>query len=188
VDTAKNTFDVFFDGKTDLTIGMSGIKYELAKNNYPLLYDTNTYNKKTDLFMAVLKEYPEARSILQKGLDTITNEQFLSLRAKWQLDLNNNQSKNKEVSTLTKEEFVKVFINLINNTKDVVLHKDNAGGVSQEVLNKLFEPYFTTKFKSQGVGLSLFITKRIVTEKLNGQIKAEKNDKGLSYIIDINLD
>ena len=110
-----------------------------------------------------------------------------------------------------KEDFVEVFINLINNTKDAVLSKeiknplikidvieenniltityeDNAEGVTQEHLSKLFEPYFTTKFKSTGVGLSLFITKRIVTEKLNGQIKAQNNENGLSYIIDINLD
>ena len=105
-----------------------------------------------------------------------------------------------------KEEFIEVLINLINNSKDAFENKniknptikidleesdenvtlnftDNAGGIQEEHLEKIFEPYFTTKFKNQGVGLSLFNSRRIVTERLNGQINVENTNDGAKFSI-----
>ena len=90
-------------------------------------------------------------------------------------------------------EFSQVIINLIKNSIDAFVSnsilireinintyvkdgfatvevQDNAGGVSEKSLYKIFEPYFTTKHKSQGTGLGLFISKMICEKGLNGSL------------------
>ena len=50
---------------------------------------------------------------------------------------------------------------------------DNGGGINQDIIKKVFEPYFTTKHKSQGTGLGLYMTHKILTESINGTINIE---------------
>jgi PAS domain S-box-containing protein len=87
-----------------------------------------------------------------------------------------------------------VFLNILNNAKDVLDEKniaekivllevrqhedyavvaisDNAGGIPDEVVNKIYDPYFTTKHKSQGTGIGLFMSKRIVEQKFDGVLE-----------------
>ncbi|PRM95823.1 hypothetical protein CJ673_02765 [Aliarcobacter cryaerophilus] len=52
---------------------------------------------------------------------------------------------------------------------------DNGGGIKDEFINRVFEPYFTTKHKSQGTGVGLYMSLQIVTKHLNGEISV-KND------------
>jgi len=51
---------------------------------------------------------------------------------------------------------------------------DNGNGIDDSIINKIFEPYFTTKHKSQGTGLGLYMTHKII-EKMNSKISV-KND------------
>ena len=70
-----------------------------------------------------------------------------------------------------------LFISTIKKENAVdILIKDNADGINSEIINKIFEPYFTTKHKSQGTGLGLHMTYKLVTENLNGKITV-KNTK-----------
>ena len=50
--------------------------------------------------------------------------------------------------------------------------KDNAGGIDEEYLEKIFEPYFTTKHQSVGTGLGLYMTHQIITKQLKGSLTA----------------
>ena len=50
--------------------------------------------------------------------------------------------------------------------------KDNAGGIEKNILNKIFEPYFTTKHQSDGTGIGLFMTQEMITKHMNGKIYA----------------
>ena len=62
------------------------------------------------------------------------------------------------------------------NNKIVLRLKDNAGGISNESIQRVFEPYFTTKHQSVGTGLGLYMTQQIITKQLNGEITV-KNSK-----------
>jgi len=95
------------------------------------------------------------------------------------------------------EQFTKAILNIFENTKDAfILHneikhkyffidvsksndsitiifKDNAGGIEETLLSRLFEPYFTTKHKRVGAGISLYMTNQIIMKNFNGNIIAQ---------------
>ena len=78
---------------------------------------------------------------------------------------------------------------------DHIIICDNGGGVDDDIKEKIFEPYFTTKHKSKGTGLGLYIAYTIVTQHLHGTIQVEnveydyqnKHLHGLEFIITIPL-
>ena len=111
-------------------------------------------------------------------------------------------------------EFLQVIINILNNSKDEfekkelekkyifidtkitedeikIIIKDNAGGIDENIIDKIFEPYFTTKYKSKGTGIGLYMSKQIVEKHMNGSITVfnedyiykEKSYKGATFLI-----
>lgn len=104
-------------------------------------------------------------------------------------------------------QLIQALINILNNSKDalkehikdgddrlifietktiingfIIKIRDNAGGIPENVIKKIFEPYFTTKHKSIGTGIGLSITHQIVTKHHDANITAsnetyEYNDK-----------
>lgn len=78
-----------------------------------------------------------------------------------------------------------VFVMIVkeNNNEISIVIKDNAGGIPESIIDKIFDPYFTTK-NNNGTGLGLYITHSIITESLNGLIYVENerfNYKGNEY-------
>ena len=67
---------------------------------------------------------------------------------------------------------------LVNNIIYIFV-KDNAGGIPADIISKIYEPYFTTKHKSQGTGLGLSMTYKLITEGMNGKI--EVSNKEFTY-------
>ena len=108
-------------------------------------------------------------------------------------------------------EFSQVLINLINNTIDAFCHNniknrliyieidtsalgdaiikvcDNAGGIEEAILDKIFEPYFTTKHASAGTGLGLYMSKMIINNSMKGFIVAANCNDGVCFTITIPL-
>ena len=60
--------------------------------------------------------------------------------------------------------------------KAIIKIKDSAGGINPDVIEKVFEPYFTTKHQSQGTGIGLYMCSRIIHEHFNGEIFVENED------------
>jgi signal transduction histidine kinase len=77
---------------------------------------------------------------------------------------------------------------IIIETKQVQTHikiliSDNAGGISKSIINKIFEPYFTTKNSCNGTGLGLYMNKIIVEENMQGQISVKNLKAGVQFTI-----
>lgn len=90
-----------------------------------------------------------------------------------------------------------IFIDTYKDSDKVkIIFKDNAGGIDDEFLSKIFEPYFTSKHKYQGKGLGLHMNYSLITEGMNGHLYAkncrfrykEKNYKGAEFTVELPLD
>ena len=83
-------------------------------------------------------------------------------------------------------EDLSIKINIFQDNKDLVFEiKDNAGGVPIKIIDRIFDPYFTTKGPSSGTGLGLYITKTIVDKHLRGSICVKNNNNGALFIVKI---
>jgi C4-dicarboxylate-specific signal transduction histidine kinase len=67
--------------------------------------------------------------------------------------------------------------------KTVVTITDNAGGIAEEFMDKLFEPYFTTKGPDKGTGIGLFMSKTIIEKNMGGRLTVRNIGKGAEFRI-----
>lgn len=107
-------------------------------------------------------------------------------------------------------EFSQVILNIINNAKDVLVENkienstikidtsrtdkvisvhisDNAGGIPDNVIDKIFEPYYTTKEEGKGTGIGLYMSKMIIEDNMNGTIQVANNRDGAIFTITFDI-
>ena len=115
-------------------------------------------------------------------------------------------------------ELIQVLVNILNNARDeleklpnderfifvtlkqkedkvIISVKDNAGGVNEKIINRVFEPYFTTKSDEKGTGIGLYMSNEIITKHFNGKIYVQnevfihqqKEYKGANFVIEVPL-
>ena len=103
-------------------------------------------------------------------------------------------------------EFSQVILNLMSNAKDVLIQReiinpsiyleldkqdnnaiikvlDNAGGIDEEHIDLIFEPYFTTKSAAKGTGLGLYMAKMIIEKNMGGELMVENLEEGAQFSI-----
>ena len=108
-----------------------------------------------------------------------------------------------------KNEYSQVILNIFSNAKDIFMERkienpniyveiksgenyavvkicDNGGGIKDELLEKIFEPYFTTKHKTQGTGIGLYMSKNIIERNMNGFINVKNQNTGACFTIKVN--
>lgn len=117
-------------------------------------------------------------------------------------------SEGNALTYIYKNEFIQVLLNLIKNAKDALVENkiknpkiviksimtreklvvevyDNGGGIDEKIIDKIFDPYFSTKDKKQGTGLGLYMSKMIIDEHLNGQLSVHNTKLGVCFKIEI---
>jgi signal transduction histidine kinase len=74
----------------------------------------------------------------------------------------------------------KVIVELIHyNEKIEIQIKDNGGGIANSIMDRIFEPYFTTKFKSDGTGVGLYMSKMIIEDSIGGELVLKNYEDGV---------
>ena len=109
-----------------------------------------------------------------------------------------------------KNELMQVIMILLNNSRDAVVGnkiekpqvivdlvhrdekieicvKDNGGGIDDDIMDRIFEPYFTTKFKSDGTGVGLYMSKMIIEDSIGGELVLENYEDGVLATLILSL-
>lgn len=150
-----------------------------------------------------------------KGLEITTIEEIINSTLKIiepillnnNIKINTSYKCNKCIHSL-KNEIRQVILNILKNSEDAFLERninkrliqintyekdncavieiiDNAGGIKEELLNKIFDSYFTTKTNEKGTGIGLCMSKTIIEDNCKGKIQAKNTKDGASFIISI---
>ena len=78
----------------------------------------------------------------------------------------------RDILEISKNNKKLIFVKIYKEEKHIVISvKDNGGGINNSIIDKVFEPYFTTKHKSQGTGIGLYMCQEIITKHMNGTLE-----------------
>lgn len=70
------------------------------------------------------------------------------------------------------------------DTKKLIRIHDNGGGIPPDAIEKIFDPYFTTKFESRGTGMNLYIAKILTGHRLGGMLHAHNGKDGAVFTLE----
>lgn len=105
-------------------------------------------------------------------------------------------------------EFQQVILSLVSNAKDAILEnapmqkyisiniesrdkavvvtvEDSGGGISDEIMPRVFDPYFSTKEQGKGLGIGLYMSKQIIDRHMCGRLSVENGQKGARFTIEL---
>ena len=95
-----------------------------------------------------------------------------------------NNSKDALVENDILEKWIKLSLEFDDNNCMITI-EDNAGGIPEDVLPKIFEPYFTTKHQTTGTGIGLYMSYDIVTKHFGGKLYTKNTENGAKFYIEI---
>lgn len=187
-------------------------KKENAVEDLDTLIKTSNYLSETiDHFREFIKEKRELKVVrVQERIKNVLNILDASLKNNHIELITELNEKISLDAQLVKGELSQVLINIINNSKDAFVNQniekkwikitctkkenfalisveDNAGGIPDEIIDKIFNPYFTTKHQYKGTGIGLYMSKNIIEKQIHGNIYVENTSHGAKFFIEIPL-
>ncbi|NOX15414.1 MAG: GHKL domain-containing protein [Epsilonproteobacteria bacterium] len=180
-------------------------KNALKEESKEIINEINFLSQTIDDFRNFFKtdkkvEKVKISEILDKAI-RLVEKQFISRS----IEIIHNFQDEKNITTYSRE-LIQVFLSILNNSKEAyeeikdikkvikieirgydnrvsIVITDNAGGVKEDMVERIFEPYFSTKEKKNGSGLGLYMSKTIIEKHLQGTIKAYNYGNGISLEI-----
>ncbi len=168
---------------------------ELIQNMSQTIDDFRTFFKadKEAVEFSVNQVIRRALSLMEKSF----NEQNISIALRLE---------DEPMAKGYPNEYAQVLLNILMNARDakvghrlqdvlisihtsaeegrsIVTITDNAGGVAEEIMDKLFDPYFTTKGSEMGTGIGLFISKTIIEKNMGGSLTVRNTGNGAEFRI-----
>ncbi|SFV61922.1 Aerotaxis receptor Aer [hydrothermal vent metagenome] len=169
-------------------------------------------NKISDLTQHLSKTIDDFRDFFKntKEKKEITYQELINKT----LEIVEVSLKNKNITIIREEESKEVFVtytnelkqvvlNLIKNAEDILLEKnikepyikivtegnklkiyDNGGGIPEDIIDKIFDPYFSTK-SLNGTGLGLYMSKTIIEEHCEGKLTAHNEADGAVFVVEL---
>jgi len=173
----------------------------ISKNMELISFMSNTIDDFRNFFRVNKEE--SIFSVRQKIIETLNILKSSIDSNKIDLVLNTQDFNVKGMPT----EFQQVILNIVNNAKDALVAKnisdkkiiidisssgtitvnDNANGVPKNILNRIFEPYYTTKEEGKGTGIGLYMSKAIIEEHMNGKLSVSNNSLGALFEIKLQV-
>lgn len=197
----------------ELGLSIQNLKYDYRANaiDEKFIEKFIDYNKKTIMFMS--KTIDDFRSFFRVDKEKKdfkvkeTTESVIAMQSAQLKDHGITVTINGEefVYNGFKSEYQQVVLNIVNNAKDAltdnnienptieiklqnnrVTIKDNAGGVPEDIRERIFEPYFTTKEQGKGTGMGLYMSKMIIEDNMDGKLSLINESDGACFTIDFN--
>ena len=198
----------------ELSVRIQKLKYAFAKQqvNEEYIIDFIEKNNATIQFMSVTID--DFRNFFR--IDKQKTDFDVHQAVKEVLSIQSAQLKNHQISTSLegqpfiikgyKGELQQAILNIISNSKDALISnktkqpmiklaltqdskieiQDNGGGIPKHLMDRVMDPYFTTKEPGEGTGMGLYMTKMIIEDNLNGKIKIQNHLNGVLITIDLN--
>jgi PAS domain S-box-containing protein len=177
----------------DLAIELSGKISQYSQHLSETIEDFRNFFKEKKV-----KEKASLEQLVQESLSIVIH----SLESK-KIKLITEFSNKVEIETYT-NEVKQVLLNIIKNAEDVLIEKsisnpiiyvsvngtnvsvsDNAGGIDISILEKIFEPYFSTKKEKDGTGLGLYMSKTIIEQHCKGKLSVKNRENGAEFTIEL---
>jgi len=174
---------------------------KVEEANEQIIFMSKTIDDFRNFFASRKKK---ERHNISEIIDRVHNLIFASLKNN-NIDLALHVKNDFEVFVFP-NEIAQAVLNILSNAKDILLERrvhnasikidlfskdsknilmitDNAGGIKVSPVDKIFEPYFSTKHAKSGTGIGLYMTKTIIEKNNNAKIEVKNSKKGAVFTI-----
>ena len=189
----------------ELSIRIQKLKYNYEKDEIDAKFISNFIQKNKNTIDFMSKTIDDFRNFFR--IDKEKKEFYVREAIDEVLNIQGAQLKNHGILVEIRgddfnfnghrSEFQQVILNIISNSKDAFISnnikdpkiditldkntifiQDNAGGIQDEIIDRVFEPYFTTKEQGEGTGMGLYMSKMIIEQNMQGNINIKNKIDG----------
>jgi two-component system, NtrC family, C4-dicarboxylate transport sensor histidine kinase DctB len=168
-------------------------RYYFSPNNEKNLFNTKVLLKRCLNMVSI--DFSNKNIKIVKNIEEFTVYSFENELSQVIINILNNAKD--ELSKVQKEDERLIFLHVYKETNFLIIKiKDSAGGIKDEIIHRIFEPYFTTKHKSKGTGIGLYMSQEIIVKHIKGTIEVfneeytynDKELKGALFKLSIPID